>query len=120
MQNHKFPESAFKEDKSISETLGQICMATIDLWKSVKEKFIPTPQKFVYNFTMKDLSKIMLGIFRIDNQKLKESKKNVQVLSKDVVVHLWRNETARVISDRFVDEADLEKWSVILNEVTNN
>lgn len=74
MQAHKFPESLMKDDKGAVENIAQLCLATIDLWKIVKEKFIPTPQKFVYNFTMKDLSKIMLGIFRIDSQKLKTSK----------------------------------------------
>mmetsp|Transcript_86952 Transcript_86952/g.188141 ORF Transcript_86952/g.188141 Transcript_86952/m.188141 type:complete len:92 (+) Transcript_86952:210-485(+) len=74
MQSHKFPESLMKDDKGAMENIAQLCLGTIDIWKIVKEKFIPTPQKFTYNFTMKDLSKIMLGIFRIDNQKLKGSK----------------------------------------------
>jgi len=34
-------------------------------------------------------------------------------------VHLWRNECTRVISDRFIDENDLEKFKILINEVTS-
>lgn len=73
MISNKFPEKQ-DNDKGFFENIGQLCNSTIELWKLVKEKFIPTPLKFTYNFTMKDISKIMLGIFRIDSLKLKNSK----------------------------------------------
>ena len=52
---------------------GEKAMAEEELEKSkpileealkVREKFIPTPMKFTYNFTLKDNSKIMLGALR--------------------------------------------------------
>lgn len=119
MSAHKFPDSLMKDDKGAMENIAQLCQATIDIWKIVKEKFIPTPLKFTYNFTMKDIGKIMLGIFRIDLKTMKSSKTLTGLLTKDVVVHLWRNESSRVISDRFIDKNDIEKYKVILNEVTS-
>lgn len=117
MTNHKFKPEVFKDDKNAYENIKSICNATIEIWKTVKEKFIPTPMKFTYNFTMKDLSKIMLGIFRIDTPTMKNSKQLNNLLTKDVVVHLWRNEVTRVIADRFIEEADVEKYKNILYDV---
>jgi len=84
MINHKFNEKNY--DKLTNENISLLCSATIDIWKTVKEKFIPTPQKFTYNFTMKDISKIMLGCFRIDKEEIKNSLKNVGLNPKDVIV----------------------------------
>jgi len=117
MLDHKFIKVSNKE---VTDNIDKMCQATVDLWNRVSEKFIPTPLKFTYNFTLKDISKIMLGALRIDNTKLLESNKNMSVLSKDIVVYLWRNENTRVLSDRFVDEADLEKFRIMLDEITKN
>jgi dynein heavy chain len=75
MIEHKFPEKEVceKNDK-VMEHIKDLCNATINLWKDVKKDFIPTPQKFTYNFTMKDLSKIFNGLFRIATTTLKNSK----------------------------------------------
>jgi len=62
----------------------------------------------------------MLGALRIDNTKLLESNKNMNVLPKDIVVYLWRNENTRVLSDRFVDDSDLERFRIIMDEITKN
>jgi len=62
----------------------------------------------------------MLGALRIDNTKLLESNKNMNVLPKDIVVYLWRNENTRVLSDRFVEDSDLERFRIIMDEITKN
>jgi len=117
MIDHKFTKVSNKE---VTDNIEKMCQATVDLWNRVREKFIPTPMKFTYNFTLKDISKIMLGALRIDNAKLLESNKNMNVLPKDIVVYLWRNENTRVLSDRFVEENDLERFRIILDEITKN
>jgi len=115
----KWPKNKiFKDDKATEENINNLCKATIRIWNNVKEKFIPTPMKFTYNFTMKDISKIMLGIFRIDNDLLKKSKTIQGIVTKDIVVHLWRNEVTRVLSDRFIDLADLDKFKGLLDSVS--
>lgn len=117
MLDHKFAKVANKE---VTDNIDKMCQATVDLWGRVRDKFIPTPLKFTYNFTLKDISKIMLGALRIDTSKLLESNKNLSILPKDIVVYLWQNENSRVLSDRFVDEPDLEKFRSMLQEITKN
>lgn len=117
MLDHKFTKVTQKE---VTDNIDKMCQATVDLWNRVREKFIPTPLKFTYNFTLKDISKIMLGALRIDAVKLLESNKNLSILPKDIVVYLWQNENSRVMSDRFVDEPDLEKFRGMLHEITKN
>lgn len=83
MLDHKFAKVTQKE---VTDNIDKMCQATVDLWTKVREKFIPTPLKFTYNFTLKDISKIMLGALRIETSKLLDSNKNISVLPKDIVV----------------------------------
>jgi len=46
MISHKFNEQFMKEIGTASDSINNLCLATIDLWKVVKDKFIPTPAKF--------------------------------------------------------------------------
>jgi len=52
---------------------------------------------------------MMLGIFRIDIKQLKNSKSLINVKLNDVIINLWKYECTRVISDRFIEEPDIEK-----------
>jgi len=63
---------------------------------------------------MKDISKMMLGIFRIDLKQLKNSKSLINVKLNDVIINLWKYECTRVISDRFIEEPDLEKYNALM------
>lgn len=68
---------------------------------------------------MKDISKIMLGCFRIEKEEVTQSLKNCSLQPKDTVVYLWRNECSRVIADRFIDEDDIRKYTTFLNDITS-
>lgn len=116
MITHKF--NKVKNNKEIYENIEKMCNATVELWAKVREKFIPTPMKFTYNFTLKDISKIMLGALRIDVQKLQDSNKNLSVLPKDIVVYLWKNENTRVLADRFIEEADVDRFRGFMEEIS--
>lgn len=53
---HEFDE----EIKPLSEPLAQ---ATINLFKTVSEAFLPTPAKSHYVFNLRDISKVIQGVF---------------------------------------------------------
>ena len=69
-------------------------------WKNTKEKLLPTPAKFHYVFDLRDLSRIWLGMIGTQAAIITDEEKTIQ---------LWQHEIARVISDRFVADAD-KNW----------
>ena len=73
---------------------------TRKIWKITKEKMLPTPSKFHYVFNLRDLSRIWLGMIG--------TQANV-ICSADLALKLWRHELTRVMSDRFINDAD-KNW----------
>lgn len=66
---------------------------------------LPTPAKFHYVFNLRDLSRIWQGILTVQNLEC-------QTISS--ALKLWRHECTRVISDRFLNDADREWFENLL------
>ena len=49
-------------DAATMDVVNKLTAATISLWTDVKNKMLPTPQKFHYVFNMRDLSRVFQGI----------------------------------------------------------
>lgn len=61
---HKFFTQDFDDEiKQVAETLA---MATISLYNSIADTFLPTPAKSHYVFNMRDISKVIQGIYIFD------------------------------------------------------
>ena len=67
------------------------------IWKTTKEKMLPTPAKFHYVFNLRDLSRIWGGMI---------STQSTVVTTENVLINLWKHEVSRVLCDRFIDEKD--------------
>uniref|UniRef100_A0A8W7PMI7 AAA+ ATPase domain-containing protein n=1 Tax=Anopheles coluzzii TaxID=1518534 RepID=A0A8W7PMI7_ANOCL len=80
---------------------------TLALFKTLVTKLPPTPSKFHYIFNMKDLSRIFAGLLQIHPSFFKETRHLVRV---------WRNEFARVICDRLINEQDQQFMEQQLGE----
>uniref|UniRef100_A0A182NRZ8 AAA+ ATPase domain-containing protein n=1 Tax=Anopheles dirus TaxID=7168 RepID=A0A182NRZ8_9DIPT len=80
---------------------------TLALFKTLVTKLPPTPSKFHYIFNMKDLSRIFAGLLQIHPHFFKETRHLVRV---------WRNEFARVICDRLINEQDQQFLEQQLSE----
>lgn len=68
---------------------------TIDLYKNVISKMLPTPKKIHYLFNLRDISKIFQGLLR--------SHKDYQN-DKATLIKLWIHESFRVFYDRLIDD----------------
>lgn len=84
---HDFSHEVKNMTKSITS-------ASIDLFKEVNKKMLPTPAKMHYLFNLRDISRIFQGLLRSN----KESH-----TTKIGMLRLWFHECCRVFGDRLVD-----------------
>uniref|UniRef100_F6YZ23 Dynein axonemal heavy chain 2 n=1 Tax=Monodelphis domestica TaxID=13616 RepID=F6YZ23_MONDO len=103
MINQKLQD--FEEEvKPIGNVVTQ---ATLELYNTVVQRFLPTPAKIHYLFNLRDISKIFQGMLRA-NKAFHDTKTSI--------TRLWIHECFRVFSDRLVDTTDAEAFVAVLNE----
>jgi dynein heavy chain, axonemal len=101
--SHKF--SNFEEEiKGLSEFLA---MATINLFNTIQENFLPTPTKSHYVFNMRDISKVFQGIYLADKSFYE---------TKEHIIKLWSHEILRVFHDRLNSFDDREVFKGYLQD----
>ena len=83
----------------IKAAVPKITQATMSLYYTIIEKLPRTPVKFHYIFNLRDLSRIYEGLLQSTVDKFD---------TKEKFIRLWRNESARVFSDRLINSTDKE------------
>merc|ERR1719460_1420366 len=73
--------------------------ATIDIWEKVKKSLLPTPARFHYIFTMRELSRVFQGIQGTPLESLP---------NETLLIQLWRHESTRVFADKLARIVDKE------------
>ncbi|XP_069857585.1 dynein axonemal heavy chain 2 isoform X2 [Dipodomys merriami] len=81
--------------------------ATLDVYNTVVQRFLPTPAKIHYLFNLRDISKVFQGMLRA-NKNFHDTKSSI--------TRLWIHECFRVFSDRLVDSADMEAFMGIISD----
>merc|ERR1719160_1164523 len=73
--------------------------ATIDIWDKVKRSLLPTPARFHYIFTMRELARVFQGI---------QTTPMDSVPNETLLIQLWRHEATRVFADKLARIVDKE------------
>ncbi|XP_048221841.1 dynein axonemal heavy chain 2 isoform X1 [Perognathus longimembris pacificus] len=81
--------------------------ATLDVYNTVVQRFLPTPAKIHYLFNLRDISKVFQGMLRA-NKNFHDTKSSI--------TRLWIHECFRVFSDRLVDSVDMEAFMGIISD----
>ncbi|GMI47335.1 hypothetical protein TrCOL_g3071 [Triparma columacea] len=83
----------------IKGVAGKITDISLNLFSFIMEKLPPTPSKFHYIFTLRDISRVYEGMCMATPDKFDSSSS---------FVRLWRNECNRVFLDRLATESDFK------------
>jgi dynein heavy chain len=95
-------------NENVQSTASRITDMTLKLYAAVLDKLPPTPAKFHYVFTLRDLGRVYQGLCLATPDVVTTG---LQIL------RLWRNETDRVFSDRLVKDADVAIVRGLMGEI---
>eukprot|EP01060_Flectonema_neradi_P002972 TRINITY_DN11858_c1_g1_i1.p1 TRINITY_DN11858_c1_g1~~TRINITY_DN11858_c1_g1_i1.p1 ORF type:complete len:4751 (+),score=995.77 TRINITY_DN11858_c1_g1_i1:132-14255(+) len=90
----------------------QLTSLSIDCWKLISAKMLPTPQKFHYIFNLRDLTNICQGIMKADKVVFCGNQKegiDPPQFPDVLLIRLWKHEASRVFADKLNDEED-KRW----------
>jgi len=80
-------------EKEILQLSGGIAVATLNVYKSVSQEFLATPEKFHYVFNLRDVAKVIQGVLM---------GKRSTIYTPESMLRLWVHELQRVFSDRLI------------------
>ncbi len=121
MLNGRFTSNNF--DVSTLDCVSKLTTATIQLWRAMKSKMLPTPAKFHYVFNMRDLSRVFQGILLTPTQSITEGGiRQKQGMLKhfspaNMLIGLWKHECDRVFSDKLASEKDKQNYEGIISKI---
>ncbi len=81
---------------------------TIHIYRTVSERFKPTPAKSHYTYNLRDVSKVFQGIAKASPKAIRQE---------NDMVKLWAHECQRVFQDRLISEQDRVKFDDTLKEI---
>jgi dynein heavy chain len=115
------PSKKYSQD--IVDMIPVIVEATIVMWETTYKKLLPTPTKFHYLFTIRELASVFGGIARVAGlhqykviqgaSKLKE-----KMDPRLFLIGLWRHESLRTFQDKLATSEDRKTYQDILDKAT--
>ncbi|TYZ61865.1 hypothetical protein PybrP1_000798 [[Pythium] brassicae (nom. inval.)] len=95
-------------DDEVKPLGAPLVAATIQLYQSVLELFLPTPANCHYLFNLRDMAKVIQGLLLSDKH---------NVTSRDNALRLWVHEALRVFSDRLTSGDDQQLFKKKVDEL---
>jgi dynein heavy chain, axonemal len=116
MLRGRFPAAEFSKD--CIGVVTKLTGATIELWRRVKGKMLPTPAKFHYIFNMRELSRVFQGVLLTPKDTIKTGGQQTPSTEDAVnLLRLWKHECGRVFQDKLASDADKAWYAQAIEEV---
>lgn len=96
-EGHYNAKRGFSPD--VRNLVKKLIPLTRHLWEETRNKLLPTPAKFHYVFSLRDLSRIWQGMV---------GTLSTVITAESVMMSLWKHEVTRVFADRFTTIEDKE------------
>jgi dynein heavy chain len=90
----------------VKKLVAPIVAATVALYESSVEIFLPTPTNCHYLFNLRDIAKVVQGLLAANAR---------DISSRDEMLRLWAHECFRTFADRFTSHADIAKFRHVLD-----
>lgn len=105
-----FARTQFPVDAGITELKGLVVKSTIELYEAVKQcpELLPTPKKSHYFYNLRDLSKVIRNMAKVDGRGLR---------SKAQLLKLWMHECTRVFMDRLESQRDRRVFQKLARQI---
>lgn len=101
-----------EEKPTLVKSAEKIVRASVDIYRQVIEKLLPTPEKSHYTFNLRDLSKVVQGVLTVYDGALNNTHD---------LVRAWLHEEQRVFHDRLVNMSDRDQFlDIALQALKNN
>ena len=119
--NELLPKKKYSEE--VIGMVNPIVEATIQLWMGASSKLMPTPTKFHYVFTIRELARVFGGMARVaqaSQYKVIMDCKNLKEVKdpKLFLIGLWRHECQRTFVDKLINNPDKKTFEDLLDKVT--
>lgn len=121
MLGGRFTSVNFEEETL--DVVNKLTSATIQLWKIMKSKMLPTPAKFHYVFNMRDLSRVFQGILLTPKESITEGgrrQKEGQLSNftpANMLLGIWKHECDRVFSDKLASDKDKANYEMFSKDI---
>ena len=105
MLRGRFDAKEFSKD--LVGVVSKLTPATIELWRRVKTKMLPTPAKFHYTFNMRELSRVFQGVLLTPKDTVKTGGSQAPTPDDHLtLLRLWKHECCRVFQDKLASDPD--------------
>ncbi|KAJ9459042.1 Dynein-1-beta heavy chain [Diplonema papillatum] len=81
----------------LASLVPQLVQASVDVYNTICEKLLPTPEKSHYTFNLRDISKVFQGICLATPKRLADGTQ---------LAKIWIHECSRVFHDRLTEDTD--------------
>ena len=115
------PKKRYSDD--VIGMVAPLVEATIQIWETASAKLLPTPTKFHYVFTIRELARVFGGMARVaqaHQYKVIMECRNLKEVKdpKLFLIGLWRHECQRTFVDKLINMPDKKTFEDILDRVT--
>merc|ERR1711871_545204 len=120
MLNGRFPKAETSQETL--DVVNKLTSGTISLWKTMKDKMLPTPAKFHYIFNLRDLSRVFQGIMLTPTDTIKSGgylceKGKMKFPGGGItLLRIWKHECERVFSDKLTNLKDKAMYTKFMEK----